>query len=234
MFGRYPIHNLIETRRAGLGLRRGELARRCGFKNISKGVRRIENVCHGDLVSPAAKAVIVALPAALEAEASEVEKAVAETAVIITRVREEEEAKREAAWRASFAPSAYLVGTESRPSSITIYGFGGGAERWLRIPLDLSQPPVTFMPQALTVVRRTPTVTFFGPTTGFIVNFTPDHAVEFDTDGKPVASFEKAYRPGEVEIFIGKQRLPAGGLFGLSPTYVGSHFGLRMRHEENQ
>ena len=53
---------------------------------------------------------------------------------------------------------------------------------------------------------------------GFIVNFTPDHAVEFDTDGNVVASFEKAYRPGEVEIFIGKHKLPAGGLFGLSPT----------------
>jgi hypothetical protein len=69
MFGRYPIHNLIETRRVPLGLRRGELARRCGFKNISKGLRRIENLCNGDLVSPAAKTVIVALPAALEMEA---------------------------------------------------------------------------------------------------------------------------------------------------------------------
>ena len=59
---------------------------------------------------------------------------------------------------------------------------------------------------------------FFGATKGFIVNFTPDHAVEFDTDGKPVASFEKAYHPGEVEIFIGKQKLPAGGLLGLSPV----------------
>jgi hypothetical protein len=216
MFGRYPIHNLIETRRAGLGLRRGELARRCGFRNISKGLRRIENVCNGDLASPGAKGVIVALPAALESEASEVEKAVKETAAIITRAREEEEAKREAAWRASFAPSAYLVGTESRPSSITIYGFGGGAERWLRIPLDLSQPPVTFMPQALTVVRRTPTVTFFGPTKGFVVNYTPDRAVQFDTDGNVIASFDNAYRPGEVEFFIGKQKLPETWLVGGS------------------
>ncbi len=88
MFGRYPIHNLIETRRAGFGLRRGDLPRRCGFKNISKGLRWIENVCHGDRVSPAAKAVIVALPAALEMGAHEVEKAVKETADLITRALE--------------------------------------------------------------------------------------------------------------------------------------------------
>lgn len=140
MFERYPIHNLIETKRACLGIRRGELARRCGFRNISKGLRRIENVCNGDLVSPGAKAVIVSLPAALELEASEVEMAVRETAHIIARAREAAEAEREAAWRASFSPSAYLVGTESRPSSITMYGLSGGTERWLRIPLDLSQP----------------------------------------------------------------------------------------------
>ncbi len=113
MFERYPIHNLIETRRASLGIGRGELARRCGFKNISKGLRRIENVCNGDLSSPGAKGVIVTLPAALEMEASEVQKAVKETVNIITRARAEEEAKREAAWRTSFKPSAYLVGTKA-------------------------------------------------------------------------------------------------------------------------
>jgi hypothetical protein len=182
--------------------------------NISKGLRRIENACNGDLVSPGAKAIIAALPAALELEACEVEKAVEETAAIIDRAREKEEAKREAASRASFRPSAYLVGTESRPSSITIYDLSGGAERWLRIPLDLSQPPITFVAQALAVVRRTPTVTFCGATKGFIVNFTPDNAVEFDNNGAPVQTFERAFRPGEVEIFIGKQKLPAASLFG--------------------
>ena len=104
-------------------------------------------------------------------------------------------------------PSAYLVGTESRPSSITIYGLGGGAERWLKIPLDLSQPPVTFAAQALAVVRKTPTITFFGATTGFIVNYTPDRAVAFNNGGDVIACYEKAYHPGEVEFFIGKQKV---------------------------
>lgn len=99
-------------------------------------------------------------------------------------------------------------------AKVTIYGLSGGAERWLRIPLDLSQPPITFAVQALAAVRRTPTVPFFGTTKGFIVNSTPDNAVEFGTNGAPVQTFEKAYRPDEVEIFIGKQRVPAAGLLG--------------------
>jgi hypothetical protein len=46
------------------------------------------------------------------------------------------DAEREAARRAAFRPCAWLLGAESTPSQITIYGMTGGAER-LRIPLDL-------------------------------------------------------------------------------------------------
>jgi hypothetical protein len=76
--------------------------------------------------------------------------------------------------RASFKPAAYLLGSSNRPSQIFIFGLTGGTERWLKIPLDTSQSPVTYTEQALAVVRKTPTVQFFGPTTGFIVNYTPD------------------------------------------------------------
>jgi hypothetical protein len=61
-------------------------------------------------------------------------------------------------------------------------------------------------------------VPFFGATKGFIVNYTPDHAVQFDIDSNVVASFERAYRPGEVEFFIGKQKLPETWLVGGSIT----------------
>ena len=61
-----------------------------------------------------------------------------------------------------------------------------GAERWLRIPLDLSKPPVTFAAQAAAFVKQTPKTAFHGPTTGFVINYTPDHAVRFDIDGSPV------------------------------------------------
>jgi hypothetical protein len=218
MFERYPIHRLIETRRASLGIGRGELARQLRIQEDLEGPSTDRERLSWRPASSGAKRIIDALPAALETSPCEVEKAVKETADIIARARAEDEAKRDAAWRESFVPNAYLVGTASRPSSITIYGMGGGAERWLKIPLDLSQPPVTFAAQALAVVRCTPTVPFFGATKGFIVNFTPHRAVEFDTTGNVIASFDKAYRPGEVEFFIGKQKLPETWLVGRSIT----------------
>ncbi len=135
----YPIHDLIENQQRRLGMRRSELARRCGFKNVAKGIRRIDGVCHGDLDSPAAKMVLEALPAALELDKDAVETAVRATAEIMAEAERRAAAEREATWRASFMPHAYLLGTETRPSQITFYGLTGGSERWLRIRLDLSQ-----------------------------------------------------------------------------------------------
>jgi hypothetical protein len=56
------------------------------------------------------------------------------------------------------------------------------------------------------VIRKKPFVTFFGRTTGFIVNYTPDHAVRFDVDGNPVESLPQAYVPGTVEVVLGRGR----------------------------
>jgi hypothetical protein len=215
MLDHYPIHELIENQAKRLGLGRNELARRCGFKNLTKGLRRIDGVCDGDLDSPGANMVLDNLAVALEVDQAAVENAIAATAEIIAEANRLAEEKRDTAWRASFKPHAYLVGSEHRPSQITIYGITGGPERWLKIPLDLSQPPVTYAVQAHEFVKKTPFVPFFGPTTGFIVNYTPDSAVRFDLDGNPFEHFDMAYRPGQVEVFIGKQKLPARGLFGI-------------------
>ena len=207
---RYPIHELIEARMKQIGLGRGELALRCGFKNVAKGLRRIDAVCNGDISSKGATMVIDAIPAALEIDKNKVDEALQKTAKIIEEAEQSAAAAGEAAWRASFLPCAYLLGTNTRPSSITLCGISGGPKRWLTIPLDTSRPPETFAAQALAVAKETPTVPFFGRTTGVIVNYTPDSAVRFDLDGAPVQEFDQAYEPGQVTILIGGRKLSAG------------------------
>ena len=44
-----PIKTLITGRCNDLALRPVELVRRCGYKNISKGLRRLEQLCQGDV-----------------------------------------------------------------------------------------------------------------------------------------------------------------------------------------
>ncbi len=159
-----------------------------------RDLRRLDQLCAGELKATAS--LIAGLPAALKLPTEVIADAVRQTEQQVAEARRiAEQEEEEAAWRAKFQPCAYLLGTETRPTQITFFGITGGSVRWLKIPLDLSEPPLTFAAQALTVVRRTPYVTFFGPTTGFIVNYTPDRAVRFNLEGKPVEALEHAYFP---------------------------------------
>ena len=188
-----PIQNLINERCRELGLRRRELVERCGYKNISKGIRRLEQVCAGDLEKTVS--LLRGLPKALDLSPATVQQATEDTVRQIA-------AEADTRYRTSFEPHGYLLGTSDRPTQIFIFGLTGGPERWLKIPLDLSQPPANYAAQALAVARRTPVVEFFGATTGFIVNYTPDHAVRFDLEGRPVETLVYAYRPGEVTLYL--------------------------------
>ena len=94
-------------------------------------------------------------------------------------------AAREAAWRATFEPYAYLVTERAMPTQITICALTGGPDRWLRIALDTARPPLTFAEQALAEARRKAPTLFYGAITGAIVNYSPDRAVRFDLEGNP-------------------------------------------------
>ena len=186
---------------------RSELVRRAGFKNVAKGIRRLDELCGGELQKT--EWLMKGLPSALELAPHLVADAFRETEKQLAEIKRRADAEREALRRASFRPSSYLVGTERRPTQITIYAISGGAERWRRIPLDLSQPAVTFVKQALIVVRKTRVVPFFGPTIGFVVNYSPDRAVRFDLAGNPVAVLNRAYEPGQFTLFIGRKQVSA-------------------------
>lgn len=194
-----PLATLITERCRELGLSRSDLITRCGYKNVSKGLRRLDQVFSADLGKAAH--LIRKLPEALRVSPEIVQQAATDTVRLIA-------AEEDARWRDSFQPEAFLLGTSDRPSQIWMYGITGGAERWLKIPLDLAEPSKTYAAQALSLAQRTPVVQFFGPTTGFVVNYTPDHAVRFDLDGRPVETFSRAYRPGEVTLYLRNRPFP--------------------------
>jgi hypothetical protein len=79
---------------------------------------------------------------------------------------------------------------------------------------------VSYETQALAVVRKTPEVKFFGPTTGFIVNYTSDRAIRFDLEGQVVETFPRVYRPGEVTLFLSGRQISVdsfGRILGTWP-----------------
>ena len=83
-----------------------------------------------------------------------------------------------------------------------------GVEALLRIDLDSSPGPLFYVSEALDGVQqkldlwRSKAIPGFGRPIGFIINFSPDHAVQFTLDGTLLHVLERAYRPGSVEFQV--------------------------------
>jgi hypothetical protein len=208
-----PLSDLIQSRLIALGLDEEALGYRLGYGNPLRAAGRVHALCYGHLTSRKSRNALTRLPDALEVPSDIVDRAVVATEQVLAdhKCRKEEErrsaqAKREADWVARFRPHAVIHTERTVPSQITICGLTGGPERWLVIPLDRSQPPVTFAQQAL---GRLPThVPFFGKVLGFTVNYAPDQAIRFDLAGHPIEVLPKAYRAGEVFVSLGGRGIP--------------------------
>jgi hypothetical protein len=195
-----PMFRLIEAQRKKLGLGKAEIVRRCGCKNVSKGLRWLEVICSGDTSHARAREILERLPAALEIDQADFDDALAETQRQVAEQRAKEAAQREADLRARFKPHGIFVTESSVPSQIVMCGLTGGPEKWLRIELDLSQSPITFVQQAINVARQNPVIPFFGKVLGIVINYSFDLAVRLDLRGNAIELSNRAYTPGEIEI----------------------------------
>ena len=204
-----PIRILICTRQKALGLSKTALAQRLGYRNKAKGIRRLDQVCDGQINQT--DALIRALPEALEVEPAVVDAAITETEEQLRQAREQ-------AWLASFVPHAVILTERTTPEPIFVAAVIG-VDRILRIDFDLSAERATFVHQAINGIRARvirwnriadPTMPLgsyllpaFGKPTGFVINYEPDRAVRFDLDGRAVAILRRAVRIGNAKLFMG-------------------------------
>src|SRR6476469_9328012 len=100
------IETLVRGRCEELGLKPVELVRRCGYQNVSKGLRRLEQLRAGDFARTSG--LLRALPAALQVPVDVVEEAIQGTQ------RYQCEAA-EAAWRAAFRSHAVIITQRTIP-----------------------------------------------------------------------------------------------------------------------
>ena len=197
-----PITALICNRSEELGLSAVELVRRCGYKNLAKGLRRLEQFCQGDFAR--STTLIHALPSALEVTAEVVKQAVEQT-------QKQLHDADETVWRDSFRPHAIIVTERKVPQPIFVAAMVG-VERLLRVDLDHALDPATYITQAMDGLKQRLTrwngmIPAFGRPVGLIVNFSPDNAVRFDLDGKAVEVFDAAYRLGRAQFCIGRRAI---------------------------
>jgi hypothetical protein len=201
------IATLIRSRMTELGLSRGEFAQRLGYKNIAKGIRRIDALCGGDIEGT--KQFLDLLPQALETPAEAVKHALDQTVRELELAAKEIAETRDKIWRETFRPHAIILTEKTVPSPIFVAAMIG-VEKLLRIDLDLSQGPVSFVRQMLD--RLPERVPAFGRTVGFVINYSADQAVRFDPNGQPIAILKVAVRPGTAVLRLGGRPIPAEAL----------------------
>jgi hypothetical protein len=194
----FPIKLLIEDRRRLLGLTRRDVVRRAGYRNVSKGLRRLDELLAGEWRK--ARGLIDRLPAALGMPAETVNEAVSET-------DRQMRAAEDAAWRAAFKPHAIILTEHTRPTQITFAAICG-ADRKLRIEFEPGSNRISYIRQALDQVRRRSPIEFYGRAIGVIVNYSPDDAVRFDLTGNALEVLPAAYRPDELTVSIGGRPVP--------------------------
>ena len=165
------IATLIRSRMTELGLSRGEFAKRLGYKNIAKGIRRIDALCEGNINGT--KQFLDVLPRALETSADTVKRALDQTVRDIELAEKQEAEACDKIWRENFCPHAIIL-TEHTVSSPIFVAAIIGVEKLLRIELDATQGPVSFVRQVLD--RLPERVPAFGKAIGFVINYSPDKA----------------------------------------------------------
>ena len=201
------ITALIRSRMTELGLSRGEFAKRLGYKNVAKGIRRIDGLCEGDIEGT--KQFLDVLPRALETSAETVKRALDQTVRELELAEKQEAKAQDKLWRENFCPHAIILTAQTVPSPIFVAAIIS-VEKLLCIDLDATQGPVSFVRQ---VLERLPDgVPAFGKPIGFVINYSPDKAVRFDRNGQPVAILDKAVRPGTAVLRLGGRPITAQAL----------------------
>ena len=135
-------------------------------------------------------------------------------------------AAKEAAYRKSFVPHAIIITERKIPQPIFVAAFIG-VDRLLRVDFDLTTNPTTFVQQALRGVReklaswKVGAIPTFGKPVAVVINYSPDHAVEFDLNGNPLRVLDHAHRPGTASFSLKGRASP------LSRGEMAAVFGTR-------
>ena len=164
-------------------------------------------MCEGDISGT--KQFLDVLPRALETSAETVKHALDQTVRDIELAEKQEAEARDKIWRENFRPHAIILTEHTVPSPIFVAAIIG-VEKLLRIDLDATRGPVSFVRQ---VLDRLPNrVPAFGTPIGFVINYSPDKAVRFDRNGQPIAILDKAVRLGTAVVHLGGRPIPAEAL----------------------
>lgn len=99
----------------------------------------------------------------------------------------------------SFIPHAIILTEFSVPRPIFAAAMIG-ADNYKRIDFEPNSQPLSYVDQ---ILKKLPVgVPCFGLTTGFVINYSPEKAIQFDKAGTPVATLSNIQKLGQLRIRI--------------------------------
>lgn len=230
-----PIEAFIVNRLAELGLKPKHLVQRCGYKNVSKGIRRLRELYVGGFAG--AEVIIRGLPTALEVKETVVAQALEDSRRMVEAMIGAARARENLAYRASFVPHAIIVTEQSVPEPIFVAALIG-VHRLLIIEFDTQYGEITFPLQAKAGVAQkladwgrngvpAKGLPAFSRPVEFIVNYSPDGSIKYDLDLNPIEVRNYAVQPGGAKSKIRNRTLPEG-FFSIAHKNLSNEGGLNQ------
>jgi len=176
-----PLEAFIKRRMVDLHLTRGQLARRIGT-NANKVLRQLDSLIQSQ--NPRNVEFINRLANAIEVPNESV-------MTLVEAQHRNNTEMAEAAYRAQFKPHGIWKTQLDRPSSISMAAWINAPARLL-IPFPPELQPSEYIGYCQETAPKG--VPLYGFVTGFTVNYTPDHAVEFNLEGMALRTLDNAPR----------------------------------------
>ena len=181
--GELPLTSLIRSRMRELGLRNVDLAKRMGYLNVDKGMRRVSSLIEGN--TKAYPEHRLTLAGAIETDLTDLDSAYEDT-IYTFWARDDRQYRRE------FVPHVVWETALRVPRPITVAAMASAHLGLYFYPT--SERPKDWCDEALATCPRA--VSCYGRVRGFWVNYSPDCAVLFSKLGAPREVIAHAVRPG--------------------------------------
>ena len=183
-----PVADLIKKAIKEKNVKRSELATAVGYKNVTKGLRRIDALMRRGGGNRKLLGRIVAI---LEID----QRAMDAALVVVKNARKAEwtamKAREEEYARQTFRPHVSIRHACSRPRSIAAVGWTGSRPyKYIEVPPEVTVRFLREQIEAVSAIVRNHYESkkgecyMFGKITGYVYRYDFDHGIEFSVDGK--------------------------------------------------
>lgn len=221
MYANLPAGRYVQRKIEESGIKKVEVIRLCGWKNINKGLRRLDALIRDSVRD---FELLKKLVAVLKLDKKELNQQI----MLTNTIREMEDAKREKERRANWRPFLYALTEREMPTSIAMSSIcGGEREKYAKVPEEVTSMPFeTHISEAGKLIkdhyaRKSGKTYFFSAIVGYLYQYTCDYAIEFSIEGEVVGGKSGVFNPPRSELRIGNKSLVGGLLpfFGHGLEY---------------